>query len=134
MEPSWILCSMDSLVIAGGASLLGYPEAQKRRLIFGLAAGDMMASAIAAQLHPQIPVWAVLMVFLAACLTLLSARTRPVWFGLVPLFLSMDNLAAPFTSPVSVMLAGACSGLFAWMGFSVQSLWIWREVRLQSGR
>ena len=88
----------------------------RRRLVFGFAACDLLASLAAASMRIEVPAAAVAFALAIGLAILVGAKKMPALYLLVPVLLCVDNLAVA-TPPASALLAGTFSGIAACAGF-----------------
>jgi hypothetical protein len=118
-----ILCSIDSLLASAAVRFLGCAETDARNLAFAFAACGGMATVVGGvQLVAPFQRSTIICAAIAAALVVIFAsRTKPALLLLVPLLLSVDNLAGgAFHGTAGIplgLLAGVTSGILAWVAF-----------------
>jgi hypothetical protein len=118
-----IVCSLDSLIAAGAMAFAGVPERYQRRVTLGFMVCDMLAGMAGSSLGLTVSGALVIPAVLAASATLAYTRRWPWLCLIVPVLLSMDNLAMGAAegplSLASALLDGLWSGTLAWAGFAM---------------
>jgi hypothetical protein len=117
--------SIDSFLVAAVMAITGLPQAYRRQVVFGFMAFDFVAAWTGGALGASASATAGFAI-VAAFLALYLLGKGPATFVLLPVLCSIDNLIMGASDgPLQLWPAaveGACSGVFAWMGFLLGSV------------
>jgi hypothetical protein len=118
-----MLCALDSFLAAAGMGAAGCPTRYRVRLAFGFAACDAAAALAGMWLRLEVPALGVMAALAMGLALLLAAARAPRLFLLLPLLLSVDNLAAGAAAGSGgvaglAAMSAAASGIAAWTGFT----------------